>query len=410
MRRLICIPFVLALIACVDTAPNTGPVSGAHQRQSLSTSITEGDSRIFLYATGKTPTRIVSIVDVTDLDAMALVNWGVSLTLFGHDAFGVDVDANGNVLLSGGWSQQSWLGVFDGNLMMVGETGITSTVPGDPLDVAFRSTNQAVVCSRVAPGNYSRLIVLDVSDLANPVQTGSAVIPGTGAGDGCRSLAFDEAGDLWVTTGGVGNLVRMTLDPTGVPISTQVTPLSFPWGAIEMAVQPGTRRLFLSLINSGHIGVVDLTNPSAPATLITNVCESTLGSPQGLEFSPAGDLFVGCSNYYGATDDLKAIPASSLVGLSETVDAASLNVRGADLGPPGVYGSDGTMAFLAIRPHSADLDGPVSSNVTVLQNPVKTGLGVPLTAFIDDGTTGGSAIATAEYTLDHGVTCLGWTP
>ena len=151
--------------------------------------------------------------------------------------------------------------------------------------MAFRSTNQAVVCSRVAPGNYSRLIVLDVSDLANPVQTGSAVIPGTGAGDGCRSLAFDEAGDLWVTTGGVGNLVRMTLDPTGVPISTQVTPLSFPWGAIEMAVQPGTRRLFLSLINSGHIGVVDLTNPSAPATLITNVCESTLGSPQGLEFS-----------------------------------------------------------------------------------------------------------------------------
>ena len=55
-------------------------------------------------------------------------------------------------------------------------------------------------------------------------------------------------------------------------------------------------------------------------------------------------------------------------------------------------------------------DGPVSSNVTVLQNPVKTGLGVPLTAFIDDGTTGGSAIATAEYTLDHGVTWLGMDP
>ena len=132
MRRLICIPFVLTLIACVDTAPNTGPVSGAHQRQSLSTSITEGDSRIFLYAAGKTPTRIVSIVDVTDLDAMALVNWGVSLTLFGHDAFGVDVDADEMSYSLGGGRSSHGSGYLTGDLMMVGETGVAGTVQEDP--------------------------------------------------------------------------------------------------------------------------------------------------------------------------------------------------------------------------------------------------------------------------------------
>lgn len=348
MRHLALIPtFVLALSACSDVPVPSAPESIVGL---ASPPIAALGSPVLLYATGKIPSRIVSVVDVTDLDAMTLLDWRISLDTYGHDAFGVDVDASGNVILAGGFSQEPWLGVVDGTLAIVGETNIADAVPGAPLDVTFRSSDQAVVCSSVAPGNPSRLLVFDVSDLANPVQTGASDIPGTGGVDGCRAIAFDEQGDLWVITGGDGNLVRMTLDPAGVPTSTQVTLMNFPWGAVEMAIEPGTNRIFLSLVNSGHIGVVDPADPSRSAALITDVCESALGSPQGLEFSSAGNLFVGCSNLLGATDDLKAIPASSLVGLVGEVSAATLDVRGADLGPPGVTGPDGTMGFLAIRP------------------------------------------------------------
>jgi hypothetical protein len=195
-----------------------------------------GRSPVLLYATGKIPSRIISVVDVTDLNAMTLLDWGISLDLLGRDVHGVDVDASDNVIFAGGWSQQPWFGVVDATLAIVGETTVSDGVLGDPLDVAFRSPEQAVACSRVAPGNLSRLLVFDVSDLANPVQTGASDIPGTGNVDGCRAIAFDEQGDLWVTTGGDGNLVRMTLDASGAPTSTQVTPLNYPWGVIEMGL------------------------------------------------------------------------------------------------------------------------------------------------------------------------------
>ncbi len=66
-----------------------------------------------------------------------------------------------------------------------------------------------------------------------------------------------------------------------------------------------------------------------------------------------------CSNYYGATDDLNVIAASSLVGLAGIVSATTLDVRGADLGPPGVVGHDGSLSDKAIA------DGMVSGQSSV---------------------------------------------
>ncbi len=346
---LLLVAVLVGLIACSEGETPSEPESKLEGTPYFATDYADG-SRLLLYATGKIPSRIVSVVDVTDSEAITLLDWGISHDLFQHDAYGVDVDAYGNVIFAGGWWSQSWLAIVDATLTVIGETSIADAVPGDPLDVAFRSSDQAVACSRVAPGTLSRILVFDVGDLTNPNLTNAFDIPGTGWVDGCRSIAFDETGDLWVTTGGDGNLVAFSLDADGLPTSTQVFPLSYPWGAVEMAIEPGTDRVFLSLINSGHIGVVDLADPTVSAAMITDVCESALGSPQGLDFSPQGDLYVGCSNYYGVTDDLKRIPASSLVGLTGNVSAATLNPTGVDLGPPGVVGSDGTMAFLAIGP------------------------------------------------------------
>ena len=55
---------------------------------------------------------------------------------------------------------------------------------------------------------------------------------------------------------------------------------------------------------------------------------------------------------------------------------------------------------------TVDDQGPLSSNLSATPNPVAPSLGVTLTAVIDDSTTGGSNIASAQYNLAGG----GWLP
>lgn len=52
----------------------------------------------------------------------------------------------------------------------------------------------------------------------------------------------------------------------------------------------------------------------------------------------------------------------------------------------------------------ADLLGPITSNVVANPNPAPADTPVTVTATVDDTTTGGSDIASAEYTLDGGLT------
>jgi hypothetical protein len=54
---------------------------------------------------------------------------------------------------------------------------------------------------------------------------------------------------------------------------------------------------------------------------------------------------------------------------------------------------------------AADDEGPITTNVAAVPNPVKVGESVAVTANVDDTTTGGSNIASAEYSLDGGA----WT-
>jgi hypothetical protein len=49
-----------------------------------------------------------------------------------------------------------------------------------------------------------------------------------------------------------------------------------------------------------------------------------------------------------------------------------------------------------------DNSGPLASNVAANPNPVAVGTGSALTAHLDDTTTGGSKIASAEYNIDNG--------
>jgi hypothetical protein len=60
---------------------------------------------------------------------------------------------------------------------------------------------------------------------------------------------------------------------------------------------------------------------------------------------------------------------------------------------------------IVIEGTPGDHSGPITSDVVATPNPVKVGESVTVTASVDDSTTGGSNIASAEYSLDGGA----WT-
>jgi hypothetical protein len=74
---------------------------------------------------------------------------------------------------------------------------------------------------------------------------------------------------------------------------------------------------------------------------------------------------------------------------------------------------DGVVDECVTTPGSAalngcpDIEAPVTTNTTAVPNPVAVGSNVDLTANVDDTNTGGSNIASAEYSLDGGST---WSP
>jgi hypothetical protein len=70
----------------------------------------------------------------------------------------------------------------------------------------------------------------------------------------------------------------------------------------------------------------------------------------------------------------------------------------------GVNGGNSTYDF---EPTPLDIDGPVITDVLASLNPAAVNSSVTVTANVDDTTTGGSNIASAEYSLDNGTT---WSP
>jgi len=63
---------------------------------------------------------------------------------------------------------------------------------------------------------------------------------------------------------------------------------------------------------------------------------------------------------------------------------------------------DSAEDLLTFEARPPDTEGPITTDVVATPNPVKVGDQVTLTANVDDSTTGGSNIASAEYRLDGG--------
>jgi hypothetical protein len=285
----------------------------------------------------------VGIYDVTDPDAVTLKEFLPAPAIPGQ---GLAFDAAAHLYVGVG----DGLDVYDPALDRVGHATVADPYSTNTRFVALRP-GQALACNPVRrpPTLHARLFVFDITDPSSPAHTNTVNIPDTDifGGSECRSIAFDAAGNLWVTA--FIHLIKLTLDAAGTPTWLgSFFPGGNPYG---LAFQPLSGHLFYSAVNENYIGVVDpAVNASIRIATLTNVCDNANNSPTTIAFSSGGDMFVGCSTFDGATTDFVTFRAETLVGLLGTVDAATLG--SSKVVRPELSGGN----YLALRP-ILDTDG-----------------------------------------------------
>ena len=137
-----------------------------------------------------------------------------------------------------------------------------------------------------------------------------------------------------------------------------------------------------------------------------NICSAFLTATGDLNNTPAGLDPLGLQNNGGPTQTIALVAGSAALDHIPTsptnfctaIDGAtpiSTDQRG--VARPESLACD-IGAFELVQ----DDQGPISSNVNASPSPVAIGTAITLTANVDDTATGGSDIASAQYTIDGG--------
>jgi hypothetical protein len=139
--------------------------------------------------------------------------------------------------------------------------------------------------------------------------------------------------------------------------------------------------------------------PSGSVTLTATVDDSTTGGSniQSAEYNLDGGAWMPMSAQDGTFDSPTENVTAAFTAPS-LVSGYVLCVRGSDTA--GVTSAGSCIALVVSN------QGPLTSAVTVVPDKVSGGTSVSLTATVDDSTTGGSNIQSAEYNVDGGA----WTP
>lgn len=132
--------------------------------------------------------------------------------------------------------------------------------------------------------------------------------------------------------------------------------------------------------------------------LTATVDDSTTGGSviQSAEYSLDGGVWTAMVAKDGSFDSTSEVVTASFLS-PLTAGAKNVCVRGTD-----VLTHTGTQSCTILF---VDSQGPLTSAVTVVPEKIVGGASVSLTATVDDSTTGGSVIQSAEYSVDGGV----WT-
>jgi len=138
--------------------------------------------------------------------------------------------------------------------------------------------------------------------------------------------------------------------------------------------------------------------PGGTVNLSADVDDSTTGNSaiQSAEYNLDSGAWTAMSASDGAFDEVNE-NVTAAFSAPVALGTHSVCVRGTDIGS---NTGNQTCATLIV-----DNQGPVTSSVAAVPNPVTTGGAVTLTADVDDSTTGGSHIQSAEYSFDGGA----WT-
>jgi hypothetical protein len=255
------------------------------------------------------------IYDVRDPAAVTLKGFFPHPSVQGE---GIAFDAEGNLYIG----VADGLDVYDAAMNGIGHASAVAPDSTRTLFLAIRP-GQAFGCNPVRTP-YARLFVFDITNPSAPAHTNTVNIPDTEifGGSECRGIAFDAAGSLWVTA--FSHLIRLALDPAGNP--TWLGSF-YPGGnPFALAFQPVTEHLFYSAVNENYVGIVNpAVNAAVRIATLTNVCDNATNNPLTIAFSSSGDMFVGCATHDGATTDMVAFRAATLIGLIGDTDASTLN-------------------------------------------------------------------------------------
>jgi len=168
----------------------------------------------------------------------------------------------------------------------------------------------------------------------------------------------------------------------------------------------GDSALGITVDSLGNAYVTGLTTSSDFPTV--NAADTSLGGPVDAfvaKLNPAasGGASLLYSTYLGGGGDevgygvvVDSGGNCFVVGSTNSSDFPAVNAFDTSFN-----GSDDAFV-VKLSPGPSDNVGPVTSNFVATPNPVRINIGSTLTATVSDTTTGGSTIASAEYSLDGG--------
>lgn len=227
-----------------------------------------------------------------------------------------------------------------------GQSSVFATGFENPSGIAFDSAGDLFVTDE-GRGNIYEFIN------NNGILSSTATLYATGFGTPA-SLAFNSVGDLFICDASVANdIVELT---TGKVRTTFVGNLSAPWG--EAFNSAGD--LFVG--NNGNGTVTEITPTGAESTFATGLP----GPGIGLVFNNAGDLFTDNVNGYGPGSITEITPKgaqSSFVSGIGTPDAMAFNSAGDLLVAQGrsdnllEFSSTGTLLQTITISGAVDLNG-----------------------------------------------------
>jgi hypothetical protein len=255
------------------------------------------------------------------------------------------------------------------------------------------TSSVGVVPAAVSPG-----VNVDLTATVDDSTTGGSII---------QSAEYSLDGGAWTA---------MTAQDGTFDSATEVVSASFlsplTAGAKNVCVR-GTDALAYTGTQSCTILFVSVQGPLTSA--VTVVPDKVAGGTSVSLTATVDDTATGGSNIQSAEYNIDGGVWTAMVAQDGTFDSVTEVVTGSFLSPLTSGAKNicvrGTDSGADTGPESCttltvDSQGPVTSFLTALPDPVEPGAQVTISATVDDTTTGNSNIQSAEYQLDGG----SWTP